>query len=212
MDEANRNLDIYDSAKNSQNLMKTVHDWLQQTRKHKLTLWFFVQDVAWIKSQVLALCDRLWRAKRVRVKGTQMIKYFPWYGGDPFSKGKGSTLSRGVDFKMRFDFDLWTARCYNTLQAVRTLEPSTSFNSFGEISDYMYAHGMKPLELDKKSDYYTMKEEHNVFWQFVLVDLAAIYKDRHDVSPPAPAPDGRTGWGWGGRDGDDYGAGGLLLT
>ncbi len=152
MDEANRNINVYDSSKEAQQLMLTVHDWLQQTRKHKLTLWFFVQDVEWIKPQLRQLMDRLWRAKRVWNKGRKTIKSFPWYGGDPFAKGKGEAISRGTDWKMRFQFKLDVARIYDTRQAISTLLQETSFKTFEEISDYMYARGLKPLPSPKISD------------------------------------------------------------
>lgn len=163
MDEANRNLNIYDSQKASQSLMLTVHDWLQQTRKHKLTMYYLVQDLAWLKPQVLALCDRLWRAKRVRIKGTQNVKAFPWYGGDPFSKGKDQGVSRGVDFKMRFPFDVRLARCYDTLQAVRTWGLETRFHSFGELADYMLLHDLKPKPAPTIADALTHEDE-KIFW------------------------------------------------
>lgn len=150
IDEANRNFNVYDMSKKAQEIMVCIHDWLQQTRKHKLTIWFLVQDVEWLKSQVLSLMDRLWRAKRVRIKGTMKIKYFPWYGGDPYSKGKSGPLSRSADMKMKFDFDMWYARCYDTRQAVPTLKQEVEFKTFEEISDYMFAHGMKPKPVNSE--------------------------------------------------------------
>lgn len=163
IDEANRNLNIYDQAKGVQVLMLCVHDWLQQTRKHLLTMYYLVQDLAWLKPQVLSLCDRLWRAKRVRIKGTERISAFPWYGGDPFAKGKDSGVSRGVDFKMRFAFDLKLARCYDTLQAVKTWPAETRFANFGELGDYMLLHGLKPLPANIKPDAPTWQEVEDFF-------------------------------------------------
>jgi len=159
VDEANRNLNIYDNVKVVQTVMLTIHDWLQQTRKHLLTLWFFVQDVSWLKGQVLSLADRLWRAKRVRKKGTKLVKYFPWYGSDPFSKGKDGPLNRSADFKMKFDFDIWVARCYDTLQAVETLKPEASWVSFGAVSEHMIEHGLKPRPNVQMPDRMTWVEE-----------------------------------------------------
>jgi hypothetical protein len=181
VDEANRNLNQMDMSKAAQQHMMVVHDWLQQTRKHALTLWFFVQDISWIKSAVLALTDRLWRAKRVRKKGTAQVRYFPWYGGDPFSKGKGAEISRRADFKMRFDFDLWTARCYDTRQAVSTLKQESQFGTFEEISDYMYARGLKPAATPERPDPMTLDEERSWFDAWVSAAPAA---------PPAPSGGG----------------------
>jgi hypothetical protein len=143
-DEANRNLNTYDNGKDVQVLMLTVHDWLQQTRKHKLTLWFFVQYLDWIKPQVKMLMDRLWRAKRVRDKKTGIPKYFPWYGSDPFANGVGSEVVRHADFKMKFMFKVELARIYDSWQAIETLPMKSEFRSFAEISDHMYATGRKP--------------------------------------------------------------------
>lgn len=194
-DEANRDLDIYDGRKEQQVLMKTVHDWLQQTRKHVLTLYFFLQDVTWIKSQVLSLTDRLWRAKRVRKKGTQHIRYFPWYGADPFAKGKDGQLNRSADFKMRFDFDIWVARCYDTKQAVQTMPPETKFHSFGEISDYMLAHGLKPVPVNERPDFLTWEQEREWFTSATERDeyqkrTANLGWASHTSPGAVPAPSG----------------------
>ena len=158
MDEANRNLNVYDNGKDNQVLMIAVHDWLQQTRKHKLTLWFFVQNLEWIKPQLKMLMDRLWRAKRVMNKKTKMVKSFPWYGSDPFGNGVGAAIVRNADFKMRWPFELEIARMYDTLQAIATLPPTTDFANFAEMSDYMYAHGLKPLPSPTISDALTHAE------------------------------------------------------
>lgn len=174
LDEANRNLDSYDSSKNVQSVMKMIHDWAQQTRKHRLTMYFLVQDLSWLKNQVVVLADRLWRAKRVRVKGTQRVRYFPWYGGDPFAKGKGAEVVRRADFKMRFDFDLRLARVYDTLQAVKTWAPEARWNSFGELSDYMLLHGLKPLPSNHIPDAPTWEEVETFFSREALSDLPTL--------------------------------------
>lgn len=194
MDEANRNLNVYDSSKDNQRLMLTVHDWLQQTRKHKLTLFFFCQDVEWVKPQLRSLMDRLWRAKRVRNKKTGIPKYFPWYGSDPFAKGKSKdgSLNRAADFKMRFDFDLDIARIYDSWQAIATLKMETRFTSFAEISDYMTANGLKPLPSPTISDALTHKEVESWFEKKAKAErdaaqLAVTSWTTGDDARPAPS-------------------------
>lgn len=196
MDEANRNLNVYDSGKSNQALMLTVHDWLQQTRKHKLTMYYLVQDLDWLKPQVVSLCDRLWRAKRVRIKGTQKVRYFPWYGGDPFAKGKGAEVVRRADFKMKFDFDLRLAMAYDTLQAVRTWKQETRFTSFGDLEDYMLARGFKPMPSPTISDALTHAEVE-AWWRDVqLVRIGPLA-----AHPPVPLPPLAGGGGAGGARG-----------
>lgn len=194
MDEANRNLNVYDSAKGSQELMLTVHDWLQQTRKHKLTMYYLVQDLDWLKPQLISLCDRLWRAKRVRIKGTNKVKYFPWYGGDPFAKGKGEAVVRRADFKMKFIFDLKLAQVYDTLQAVRTWKQETRFKSFGELEDYMLAHKLKPIPSPTIKDA-LIHTEMIEWWK--SVDLVRAGPLAH-VAPSVPLPPLAGGGGAGG--------------
>lgn len=158
MDEANRNINVYDSGKGAQVLMLTVHDWLQQTRKHLLTLWFFVQNLDWVKPQLRMLMDRLWRARRVMNKSRTMVKAFPWYGSDPFGNGVGSEIVRKADFKMRWPFEIEVARMYDSWQAIATLPQETTFNTFEEISDHMYVTGKKPLPSPTIADALTHQE------------------------------------------------------
>lgn len=163
MDEANRNLNNYNNGKEAQQFMLVCHDWLQQTRKHRLTLYFLTQDISWMKGQVLSLADRLWRAKRVRKsKNSQEVKTFPWYGSDPYSKGR-ENLNRNADFKMRFPFKMEIARCYDTRQAVATIPLTSQFSTFEEISNYMIENSLKPLPLPTISDldYYEMEALYN---------------------------------------------------
>lgn len=202
MDEANRNLNTYDNGAAAQKLMLLVHDWLQQTRKHKLTLWFFVQYLDWIKPQLRFLMDRLWRAKVVRDKKKpgKPPKYFPWYGSDPFGNGVGAAIVRRADFKLRFDFDIRRARIYNSWQAIETLEGSVEVASFGELSAWMLERGMKPGITPEPPERMTWSELHA--WTMKLDTVAGpLWWVSPAVSPPLPPPAGGGGGGVAGGPG-----------
>ncbi len=192
-DEWNRNANVYENDKDSQKMMLIVHDHAQQTRKHKLLQYYLFQHADWIKPQLKALADRLWRARVVykKPKAKRQPNYFWWYGSDPWGNGQGSEIVRRADFKMRLPFVLRLARLYDTHQAVETFAKSAKHSTFGELSDYMAANRLKPPKVfdGRRGGSPTLAEIDQVF-RDVEARLGGL-----GVSP-APSP--FTGGGGGG--------------
>jgi hypothetical protein len=193
-DEWNRNANVYENDKESQKMMLIVHDHAQQTRKHKLLQYYLFQHADWIKPQLKALADRLWRARVVykKPRAKREPNYFWWYGSDPWGNGQGSEIVRRADFKMRIPFILRLARLYDTHQAVTTYAKSAKHSSFGELAEYMQAVGLKPSK----------SMQDNIRRAATLAEIDEVFKQveqRLGGSGVSPAPSPLAGGGVGVR-------------
>ncbi len=197
-DEWNRSVNAYDQSKEVQKCMLVIHDWLQQTRKNSLTLLFAVQYLDWLKPQMKMLMDRIWRARVVyeKPKRLKKPKMFWWYGSDPFANGVASEIVRRADWKIKVPFDIRLARIYDTKQAIETLPNATNYSNFAEISDFMYAHGMKPKAYMNLRRDLTLKELDQIFG-----DINAQLEERHGPPGALVLPPPLGGGGAGARGG-----------
>lgn len=158
IDECNRSLDAY--QRSSSPMSKLVHDWHQQTRKHRNTLIYATQYVDWVNTQTRKLFDLLWRAKVVRHKtergpdGLKRPLRFNYYGSDPYGNGIDAQIVRRADFKMTLPFRLDVARCYGSWEPIVTLpgEGTPRWGTFPELSDYMLSKGLKPAPVPPAPD------------------------------------------------------------
>jgi hypothetical protein len=146
-DEANRTMDAYGS---SRDIPPVLHDWAQQSRKHRLTLWFAVQYIDFIDRRFRMLFDWLYRARVVRSNQRQVVAgvsqrvpvRFNFYGSDPYSNGVGAEIVRRADRKFTIWFSPVRARIYNSWEVIHPPETATAFRTFAQVRAYMESLGI----------------------------------------------------------------------
>lgn len=148
IDEVNRLFDAQFRSKED-SVPKVVFEWLQLSRRNKITLVFAAQSMDWLNTRVRQLFDLLWRAKKEMGKnGT--IKRFWLYGADPWSKGIGGDTVRGADYKASIPFDKRIFRLYNTLERIIAIPNETEFTRFYDVYQRQIALGLVPPETPQK--------------------------------------------------------------
>lgn len=145
LDEVNRLFDSQDRSKDDK-APKVVFEWLQLSRRNKITLVFAAQSMDWLTPRVRQLFDLLWRAKKEMGKGRRSgeIKRFWLYGADPWSKGLSEDAARGADFKVTVPFDKRIFSLYNTLERIIAIPNETRFARFWDVYQEQLATGIIP--------------------------------------------------------------------
>ncbi|MFC6593090.1 zonular occludens toxin domain-containing protein [Deinococcus lacus] len=146
LDEVNRLFDSQDRSKDEK-APKVVFEWLQLSRRNRITLVFAAQSMDWLTPRVRQLFDNLWRAKKElypkgRLRG--QIKQFWLYGADPWSKGLNAGVVRDADYKATIPFDAAIFRLYDTFERIQAIPNESSFARFYDIYEYQLANGIVP--------------------------------------------------------------------
>jgi hypothetical protein len=139
LDEASR---LFDSRTRS--APPVALEWLQQSRKLRLTLVFASQSFDWLDVRVRQLADVLWmvRKESKRVRGREMPVKFWGYGLDPFARGLTESVVRDrADYRWSVPFVVSTAQLYDSWELIRILEGTPSWDSMGELADWHAAQG-----------------------------------------------------------------------
>jgi hypothetical protein len=141
LDESNRLFDSRDSKRDG--APDVAFEWLQQSRKMRLTIIFAAQGFDWLNVRIRQLADTLWRAKKeMDKKNPQRILNFWNYGSDPFSNGLNATVVRDADMKMKIPFTIARARLYNTHEIIRALDDKPHFTKMIEYEDFLIEMGI----------------------------------------------------------------------
>lgn len=145
LDEVNRLFDSQDRSKDDR-APKVVFEWLQLSRRNRITLVFAAQSMDWLTPRVRQLFDLLWRAKKEMGKGSrsQQIQRFWLYGADPWSKGLSEDAARGADFKVTVPFDKRIFRLYDTFERIMAIPNVCRFERFWDIYQYQLDTGIVP--------------------------------------------------------------------
>lgn len=139
LDEASR---LFDS-RNRQAVKPVMFEWAQLSRHLRLTLVFASQSFDWLDIRMRQLADTLWLVRKVLNKERTMPLEFWAYGFDPFAEGLTSEVTRqtGMDYRMSIPFVLDTATLYDTHQGIRLIEGDPTFQSVGQVFDYLVEAG-----------------------------------------------------------------------
>ena len=168
IDEVNRLFDAQFRSKED-SVPKVVFEWLQLSRRNKITLVFAAQSMDWLNTRVRQLFDLLWRAKKEMGKnGT--IKRFWLYGADPWSKGIGGDTVRGADFKAVVPFDKKIYRLYNTLERIIAIPNESEFTRFFDVYQRQIQMGLVDSVTVQKPRGLSHAED-SVAWAAVVVPL-----------------------------------------
>lgn len=145
LDEVNRLFDSQDRSKDDR-APKVVFEWLQLSRRNRITLVFAAQSMDWLTPRVRQLFDLLWRAKKEMCKGRHRltIKQFWLYGADPWSKGLSQDAARGADFKVTVPFDKRIFRLYDTYERIIAIPNDTRFERFWDVYQHQIETGIIP--------------------------------------------------------------------
>lgn len=145
LDEVNRLFDSQDRSKEDK-APKVVFEWLQLSRRNKITLVFAAQSMDWLTPRVRQLFDLLWRAKKEMGRGRQsaQIKRFWLYGADPWSKGLSEDPSRGADYKAVIPFDKRIYSLYDTLERIIAIPNESKFSRFWDVYQHQLETGIIP--------------------------------------------------------------------
>jgi hypothetical protein len=151
LDEVNRLFDSQDRAKDEK-APKVVFEWLQLSRRNKITLVFAAQSMDWLTPRVRQLFDMLWRAKKELRRGKRRgeIHRFWLYGADPWSKGLSADVSRGADFKAVVPFDERIWRLYDTYERIIAIPTESSFQRFWDVYQYQLEVGIVPKSVEPR--------------------------------------------------------------
>ncbi len=139
LDEASR---LFDSR--SRSAPPVALEWLQQSRKLRLTIVFASQSFDWLDVRVRQLADVLWmvRKEAKRIAGKEVPQRFWGYGLDPFVRGLTESVVRDrADYRWSVPFVLSTAQLYDSWELIRILEGTPSWESMGELADWHAAQG-----------------------------------------------------------------------
>lgn len=145
LDEVNRLFDAKDSKEDR--VPRVVFEWLQLSRRNKITLVFAAQSMDWLNVRVRQLFDNLWRAKKelhTRGKLRGQIKQFWLYGADPWANGLNAEVIRNADYKARILFDPRIYRLYDTVERIQALDNVSQFSRFSDVYQYQQAVGIVP--------------------------------------------------------------------
>lgn len=145
LDEINRLFDSQDKSKEDR-VPKVVLEWLQLSRRNKITLVCAAQSLDWLTNRIRQLFDLLWRAKKEMSRGKRanQIQKFWLYGADPWSKGLSADVQRGADFRMSIPFDSRIFTLYDTLERIQAVENKSRFDKFWDVYQHQLATGIIP--------------------------------------------------------------------
>jgi hypothetical protein len=116
-------------------------EWMEQSRKHKITLMYASQSFDWLDRHTKQLADRLWESRRIGKDGAPTE--FWCYGVDP--KGASGNVDHdAVEYKLVSKFDIDVARTYSTHQALPRLTRSARWSTFHELAKELEAKGIRP--------------------------------------------------------------------
>jgi hypothetical protein len=140
LDEASR---LFDS-RNRKDVPPIAFEWLQQSRKLKLTLVFASQSFDWLDVRTRQLFDILWTVrKEVSRKNKALPTRFWLYGFDPFSNGLSDNVDRGQsDFLMTVPFDLEVSTLYNSWELIQLVSGEPSWANVGQLRAYLTEKGV----------------------------------------------------------------------
>lgn len=141
LDEVNRLFDSQDRSKDDR-APKVVFEWLQLSRRNRITLVFAAQSMDWLTPRVRQLFDMLWRAKK-EVKRGRILRFW-LYGADPWSKGLSEDAARGADFKAVVPFDKRIFRLYDTFERIIAIPNESRFDRFWDVYQEQLNTGIVP--------------------------------------------------------------------
>lgn len=142
VDEVNRLFDAQDRSKEDR-APRVVFEWLQLSRRNRITLVFAAQSMDWLTPRVRQLFDYLWRAKKEVNKRGKILRFW-LYGCDPWARGLSADVSRGADFKAVVPFHSSIFRLYDTRERIRALENRSQFQTFWELYQFQLSAGIVP--------------------------------------------------------------------
>lgn len=145
VDEVNRLFDSQFRSKED-SVPKVVFEWLQLSRRNKITLVFAAQSMDWLNTRVRQLFDLLWRAKKEMGTGrkSQSIQRFWLYGADPWSKGLNNDAQRNADYKVVINFRKEYFRLYDTLERIVAIPNESNFARFYDVYQHQIELGLIP--------------------------------------------------------------------
>lgn len=146
VDEVNR---LFDSQFRSKEdaVPKVVFEWLQLSRRNKITLVFAAQSMDWLNTRVRQLFDLLWRAKKEMGRGRKSleIERFWLYGADPWSKGLNDNAQRNADYKVMIPFRKEYFRLYDTLERIIAIPNQSKYERFYDVYQHQIELGLIPV-------------------------------------------------------------------
>jgi hypothetical protein len=120
LDEVSRLFDAQ-AKKYGRGAPAVVEEFLQQSRKVRVTIWLATQSFEWVDKRVTQLVDLMWMARKENWKrrkdaeGRPVPKAFWLYALDPGGAGKSENVRRDhADFVIKVPFSLRTATLYNS--------------------------------------------------------------------------------------------------
>mgnify|MGYP000604351432 CR=1 FL=1 len=145
VDEVNRLFDSQFRSKED-SVPKVVFEWLQLSRRNKITLVFAAQSMDWLNTRVRQLFDLLWRAKKEMGRGRKSleIERFWLYGADPWSKGLNDNAQRNADYKVMIPFRKEYFRLYDTLERIIAIPNQSNYERFYDVYQHQIQLGLIP--------------------------------------------------------------------
>jgi hypothetical protein len=173
LDEMQQDFNVAHRAK-GERMPDVFTEWMEQSRKHKLTLVYASQSFDWLDKHTKQLADMLWESRRVGRDGSPQGFYC--YGTDP--KGAAGRVDhKEVSRVVKTPFDLQVALTYNTHQALPRLSRDSHFANFAEINRHLKDVGVVPEDKDTRTFDAWARDTGNELHEHVI---------RRDVRPVRP--------------------------
>lgn len=156
LDETQRDFNINNRSRDVR-VPDVFLEWLEQSRKHKVTICFASQSFDWLDLHTKQLADVLWESRRVGRDRAPLGFYC--YGTDP--KGAGGSLDKNdTSMIIKTPFNLQVAQTYNTFQALPRLTRESRFKYFVEIAAHLEDIGVRPSPRDTRTFDAFVRDEH----------------------------------------------------
>ncbi len=126
-----------------------MYDWVQQSRKVRVTIYMAGQSFGWIDKKIAELVDILWVARKVsstkirNPDGTPQPSHFYLYGKDPRGAGETHNVTRNMpDYIMSYPFELQIANLYNSWELINLVTGTPSFAMIQDLKAWFKARAI----------------------------------------------------------------------
>lgn len=147
LDEATR---LFDGRKGlGVSLPSIVFEWLKQSRKMGLSVYFVAHSVEWLDKRVTQILDMYWQVRKVAhprrraPDGTPYPLKFYAYGLDPGGVGRVENVNRArADWVVEVPFNVRVAQCYESQGLIHEIAGECHYNTVSEIAAELESRGV----------------------------------------------------------------------
>lgn len=148
LDEASR---IFDSRSRG-TIPPVALEWMQQSRKLRLTLVLASQSFDWLDVRIRQLADVLWMVRKGTARKIRTPTEIYLYGLDPWTHGLSDTVMRQrAEQLMVLPFRLTLAQCYNSWEIINLISGEPSWSTVRELEADLVARGIIPASAARRA-------------------------------------------------------------